>query len=118
MKFIVAAAIAAGLATGASAQMASSTSQTTSQTTAPATADDQTSHNPALKDSHVKKTTRMADGANSFTEGQARKRIAKAGYTQVGKLTKDKDGVWMGQAMQNGKPAMVGLDYKGNVTPR
>ncbi len=118
MKIIVAAAIAAGLATGVSAQMASSTSQTTSQTSSPAAADDQTSHNPALKNSHVKTAMKTANGANSFTEGQARKRIAKAGYTQVGKLTKDKDGVWMGQATQNGKQAMVGLDYKGNVTPR
>ncbi len=116
MKIIVAAAIAAGLATGALAQMSSQT--TSSSTTAPAATNDQTSHNPALKDSHVKSTMKPANGANSFTEGQARKRIAKAGYTQVGKLTKDKDGVWMGQAMQNGQSVSVGLDYKGNVTPR
>lgn len=116
MKIIVAAAIAAGLSTGALAQMSSHT--TSSSTTAPAATDDRTSHNPALKDSHVKSSMKPANGANSFTEGQARKRIAKAGYTQVGKLTKDKDGVWMGQAMQNGQSVSVGLDYKGNVTPR
>ncbi len=117
MKIIVAAAIAAGLATGALAQT-SSTQSTTSTATAPPATNDRTSHNPALKDSHVKSTMKPANGANSFTEGQARKRMAKAGYTQIGALTKDKDGVWMGTAMQNGKSVNVGLDYKGNVTTR
>ena len=117
MKIIVAAAIAMGLATGASAQMSSQTTSSTT-TTAPTAINGQSLHNPALKDSLVKLTTRPANGANSFTQGQARKRIAKAGYTQVGKLTKSKDGVWMGQAMQNGQSVSVGLDYKGNVAPR
>jgi hypothetical protein len=117
MKVIVAATTAAGLATGVLAQMSSSSSTATT-TSAPVVANDSSSDNPALKSSHVHTSTMAAKGSNSFTQGQAHERIATAGYTGIGALTKNKDGVWMGQAMQNGKSMMVGLDYKGNVTPR
>ncbi len=36
-------------------------------------------------------------GANSFTEGQARDRIAKAGYTDVQSLKLDDNGIWRGR---------------------
>lgn len=74
------------------------------------------SHNPAVKDPTVQTTTHTAKGHNSFTEDQARGRIAKAGYTKIGKLTQNENGVWQGSAMKNGKSVMVALDYKGNVT--
>jgi opacity protein-like surface antigen len=54
-------------------------------------------------------------GANSFTEGQARSRIEGAGYSNVGDLRKDDQGVWRGQAMRNGSRTEVALDYQGNV---
>lgn len=73
--------------------------------------------NPAVKDSDPKPTAMAAEGANSFTQEQARERLAKAGY-QVSTLTKDANGVWTGQAMRNGKSMTVGLDYKGNVSAR
>ncbi|WP_218014917.1 PepSY domain-containing protein [Teichococcus rhizosphaerae] len=60
-------------------------------------------------------TTTPAEGANSFTEGQARSRIEAAGYTDVQGLQKDDRGVWRGRAMRNGQPAEVGLDFQGNV---
>lgn len=60
-------------------------------------------------------TATPAAGANSFTEGQARDRIAAAGYTDIQGLRKDDQGVWRGQAMQNGQRVDVGLDFKGQV---
>ena len=60
-------------------------------------------------------TTTPVQGANSFTEGQARSRIEAAGYTGVQELKKDKSGVWRGRAMRGGQTADVGLDYQGNV---
>jgi len=54
-------------------------------------------------------------GANSFTEAQARSRIEAAGFTQVEALKKDEQGVWRGQAMRDGKPEQVGLDFQGQV---
>ena len=56
------------------------------------------------------------EGANSFTEGQARTRIEAAGYTNVTGLTKDDKGVWRGRAMIKGKQVNVSLDFQGNVT--
>lgn len=57
-------------------------------------------------------------GANSFTEGQARSWIEKAGYTDVTGLMKSADGIWHGSARKNGASVAVAVDYKGNVTSR
>ena len=76
------------------------------------------SHNPALKNPTAAATPVAARGRNSFTEAQARGRIAKAGYTDVTKLVKNPNGVWQGSAMKDGKSVLIGLDYKGNVILR
>lgn len=55
-------------------------------------------------------------GANSFTEGQAKSRLEANGYSQVGALTKDADGVWKGNATHNGAKVNVTVDYRGNIT--
>ena len=98
--YLIGAAAAALIGTGALAQ----------------TADP--SHNPAIKSGEAVRVTAAAHGRNSFTEDQAQGRIAKAGYTDVSKLTKDKNGVWRGTAMRAGAQVKVGLDYKGDVTTR
>jgi len=101
MKPYIALAAAALCATGAMAQDAQSGS-----------------HNPAVKDSTVHSVAKPAKGHSSFTEDQAKGRIAKAGYTLVGDLTKTDDGFWQGPAKKDGKDVTVSLDYKGNVTLR
>lgn len=57
----------------------------------------------------------LEKGANSFTEGQARSRLAGAGLSNVTGLKKDDQGIWRGKAMRNGKNVAVGFDYKGNI---
>ena len=60
-----------------------------------------------------------AAGANSFTESQAKSRIEAAGYSNVSRLVKDKDGIWRGMATKGGTPGIaVALDYQGNVVSR
>lgn len=59
----------------------------------------------------------VTPGANSFTEGQARSAIESAGYTQVGPLTQNEQGVWMATAQRDGAPVEVSVDYRGAVTP-
>ena len=54
-------------------------------------------------------------GANSFTEGQAKDRAMAHGFSSVSDLKKDGDGIWRGNAMQDGKAVQVAIDYKGNV---
>jgi hypothetical protein len=56
-------------------------------------------------------------GANSFTEGEAKKRAEARGYSEVQSLKKDNDGIWRGRASQQGKPVEIAIDYKGNVVP-
>jgi hypothetical protein len=97
MKILVA-ALATTLATGAFAQA------------------DTGSHNPAVKDATAHTTKAAAEGRNSFTESQARGRIEKAGYANVGKLAKNENGVWQGMATKDGGKVNVMLDYKGNNT--
>jgi protein CpxP len=54
-------------------------------------------------------------GANSFTEGQARRRIEDRGYTNVDQLHKDQNSIWQAEAMKDGRPVRVGVDFRGNV---
>lgn len=56
------------------------------------------------------------EGANSFTEGQAKSRIESRGYANVSGLQKDEKGVWRGSATKSGKTVRVSLDFQGNVT--
>ena len=54
-------------------------------------------------------------GANSFTEGQARRRIEDRGYSNVDQLHKDQNSIWQAEAMKDGRRVRVGLDFRGNV---
>ena len=60
--------------------------------------------------------TALEQGANSFTEGQAKSRLEGAGLKDVTDLKKDDQGIWRGKAMQDGKSVTVGFDYKGNIS--
>ena len=55
-------------------------------------------------------------GENSFTEAQAKAWLEAAGYTHVADLVLSSDGVWRASARLKGIPALVRLDYRGNVT--
>lgn len=55
------------------------------------------------------------EGANSFTEGQARDRATAWGVTGVSTLTQDDKGVWRGTGTVDGGNVNVAVDYKGNV---
>lgn len=61
------------------------------------------------------KQTPPLEGANSFTEDQARTRIEGAGYSGVKGLTKDDRGVWRATASKNGRSASVALDFQGTI---
>lgn len=54
-------------------------------------------------------------GANSFSRGEARRRIERAGFAGVADLQKDGDGVWRGHGTKDGSSVGVWLDYKGSV---
>lgn len=56
-----------------------------------------------------------ARGRNSFSMGEARRRLESNGYSTVADLKKDGMGVWRGSGMKDGAKVGVWLDYKGNV---
>lgn len=55
------------------------------------------------------------EGANSFTEEQARERAMAWNVTDVSALTQDDKGIWRGTGMSGGASVSVAIDYKGNV---
>jgi hypothetical protein len=59
--------------------------------------------------------TALQPGKNSFTEGQARSRIEAAGFTNVGTLVMDEQGIWRATANKGAMKVAVGLDYQGTV---
>jgi putative membrane protein len=72
---------------------------------------------PAVSTSNMETKTSAAPvaGANSFTESEARSRLEKYGYSDVGALTKDGNSIWRGMAKKDGKEVNVALDYQGNI---
>ena len=72
---------------------------------------------PAVTTSNANNKTGAAPvkGRNSFSMGEARRRIERGGFTQVTGLKKDADGIWRGKAMKNGSSVDVYCDYQGNV---
>ena len=72
---------------------------------------------PAVTTSNADQKTSAAPvrGRNSFTMGEARRRIERSGFTQVTGLTKDQNGIWRGKAMRGGQSVSVFCDYQGNV---
>ena len=78
---------------------------------------------PANGNEAVNADGNMADASqsaasNSFTEDQARGHIEKAGYGEVGALTKTADGMWTGKAKKDGKTMDVSVDFKGAVSAK
>src|SRR5256714_13327321 len=66
-------------------------------------------------DSSNRQVNAPVAGRNSFTEGEAKSRIEKMGFSEVSDLNKDENGVWRGRAIQDGKAVDVSVDYQGNV---
>jgi hypothetical protein len=84
--------------------------------TAPAANSD--GNTPAVATPDTKNPTAPVEGANSFTEDQAKERIEEAGYTGVKDLKKDDKGIWNAAGMKDGKSVSIALDYQGNVVAK
>jgi len=55
------------------------------------------------------------EGANSFTENQAKDRAIAAGFSDVSALVKDDKGIWRGTGKSGDKSVNIAVDFKGNV---
>jgi hypothetical protein len=70
---------------------------------------------PAQGGGEARRDGALQEGANSFTEGQARSRMGDAGFADVQGLALDDRGIWRGRAMRNGQQTGVGMDFQGNI---
>jgi hypothetical protein len=100
----------------ATAAIAFSATSVFAQETKPAANPD--GDTPAVATPAEQNATAPVEGANSFTEDQAKERIVEAGYTDVTELKLDDKGVWQGKATKDGKPVMVSMDYQGNIVAK
>lgn len=114
-KIILAAAILSATALSAAAQTSAPTT-TSPSTSAPATSTD--GNTPAVASPETTNPTAPVEGANSFTEDQAKTRIEEAGYSDVKDLKKDDKGIWMAAGMKDGKAVTIAMDYQGNVVAK
>jgi len=105
------AAVLAFVATGAVAQAQNPPAQTQN----PPAKDGPQNSAINSPDSSNRQVTAPVSGRNSFTEGEAKSRIEKMGFSNVSNLNKDDNGVWRGRAMKDGKTVDVSVDYQGNV---
>ena len=96
----------------AAALVGASTFGAFAQTSTTPTTDGDT---PAVATPDTKNATAPVEGANSFTEDQARERITAAGYADVTGLMLDDKGVWQAKATKDRKAMSVALDYQGNI---
>ena len=82
----------------------------------PAVAASESPRNEAVDTTENAQNAALTPGANSFTEAQAREAIEKQGYTAVGTLSQDANGIWSAPATREGAQTTVSVDYKGVVT--
>ncbi len=71
-------------------------------------------NNATVDTTGAKPGAQPAKGANSFTEEQAKGRLADNGFSNISGLKLDGTGVWRGTATKAGKAGDVWLDYQGN----
>ena len=86
------------------------------RTEGPVVSTSQEPRNEAVDTSPTTGETGPTPGASSYTEAQAKSAIESAGYTGVGVLTQNANGLWQGSATKDGKSVTVSVDYKGAVT--
>jgi len=82
----------------------------------PAVSTAQAPTNAAVDTAPTTGETGPTPGANSYTADQAREAIEKAGYTELGPLNQNANGLWQGSATKDGKQVNVSIDYKGAIT--
>lgn len=86
------------------------------KTEGPAVSTSEAPRNPAVDTTPTTGDAGPTPGASSYTEAQAKSAIESAGYTAVGPLTQNANGLWQGKATKDGKETSVSVDYKGAVT--
>lgn len=111
MKWLIPTIVSSGLLLAA---CGNENSSDRSSVEGPVVSPSEAPRNSALGDN----ASTLTPGANSFTEGQARAAIEGQGFTNIGPLTQDNEGIWSATATKNGNTTTVSVDYKGTVASK
>lgn len=103
-------------ATGALLAACGNSGEPTGSVEGPVVSSSETPRNPAVDTADQDAQGALTQGANSFTEAQAREAIEKQGYTGIGVLNQNEAGIWSAPATRDGVQATVSVDYKGVVS--
>ena len=103
-------------ATGALLAACGNNNESTGPVEGPAVSTSEAPRNPAVDTTETAQQEALTPGANSFTEAQAREAIEKQGYTAIGALSQNENGIWSASATHDGAQKTVSVDYKGVVT--
>ncbi len=111
-----------GIALGATTLLLAACGQSettqTGETEGPVVAAPEAPMNPPVDTAQTSQTEALTPGASSFTSTQAKEAIEKQGYSNVGELTQNDQGVWSATATRDGTQSTVSVDYKGVVSAR
>ncbi len=112
--------LSAMLSTAALAQTTSSGSQTPAATgnQTPSSTSSPSPSAVQTNNSNSRTAAAPVPGRNSFTMGEANRRIQASGFSDVKDLKVDGQGIWRGHAMKDGQAVPVALDYQGNVVSK
>jgi len=80
----------------------------------PASAADSTT--PAVNTSRENNPAAPVAGENSFTESQVRERLQDAGYSDIGPLSLDAQGIWRTTGKKDSVTKKLAFDFQGNIT--
>ncbi|MFN3669830.1 MAG: hypothetical protein ACK4VY_11010 [Brevundimonas sp.] len=110
--------IALGATTLLLAACGQSDAPATGETEGPVVSAPEAPMNPAVDTTDTGQQGTLTPGASSFTSTQAREAIEGQGYTDIGALTQDAQGIWSAPATKDGTQSTVSVDYQGVVTAR
>jgi hypothetical protein len=113
---LLAVAAAAGLLAACGDRTETGEKAEADRTEGPVVSSSEPPRNQAIDTTPKTPETTATPGANSYTEAQAKGALEAAGYTGVGALTQNAQGLWQGKATKDGKSATVSVDYKGAIT--
>lgn len=73
---------------------------------------------PAIAAAQETGSINRVDPTQALTEHQVRERLTAAGYTAIGSIERDGDGVWRTTAMKGDDMMSIGVNRDGDIEDR
>lgn len=73
---------------------------------------------PAIATAQETGSINRVEPTRILTENEVRERLTAAGYTAIGSIERDTDGVWRTTAMKGDDMMSIGVNREGNIEDR